>query len=52
MKDKLLNLIDTDENRMKVVWLLESVRPVLDKGRNALDCIEQRIEVALETVES
>ena len=52
MKEKILELIDTDENRMKAIWLLESVRPVLDKGREAIDCIEQRIEVALETVES
>ena len=52
MKDKILNYINTDENRMKAVWLLESVRPVLDKGREAIDCIESRLEVALETVES
>ena len=52
MKDKILNLINTDENRMKAVWILESVRPVLDKGREAIDCIESRLEVALETVES
>jgi len=52
MKDKILELINTDENRMKAVWLLESVRPVVDMGRDALDCIEQRIDVALDTVES
>ena len=52
MKETILNLIDTEENRMKAIWLLESVRPVLDKGREALDCIESRIEVALDTVES
>ena len=52
MKEKILELINTDENRMKAVWILESVRPVLDKGREAIDCIESRLEVALETVES
>ena len=52
MKEKILELINTDENRMKAVWLLESVRPVLDKGREAIDCLESRLEVALETVES
>ena len=52
MKEKILELINTDENRMKAVWILESVRPVLDKGREAIDCIESRLEVELETVES
>ena len=52
MKEKIINYIDTDENRLKAVWILESVRPVLDKGREALDCLESRLEVALETVES
>ena len=51
MKEKILELINTQENRMKAVWLLETIRPVLDKGRTALDCAEERIDQTLSTVE-